>query len=58
MKSELKANDIKTISDIDIYRYEHPINGQIVSRYQTLVKLYGQNNADKIMRELEVRSWP
>ncbi len=58
----MRPQDIKTIGDVDKYRYEHPVNhprfGRIInSRYQTLVDLYGKSKADKIIRELEVKSW-
>ena len=53
----LHPNDIKTIGDIDTYRWHNPVNGQILSRYKTMVNLYGIANADRMMRELEVRSW-
>lgn len=49
--------DIRTIGDIDIYRQQHPVNGQIVSRYKTMINLYGEQQANIMMRELEVKSW-
>lgn len=54
---QLHPEDIKTIRDIDIYRAQHLVNGQIISRYKTMVNLYGIDNADRMMRELEMRSW-
>lgn len=51
------TESIKTIGDIDAYRFANPVNGQILSRYKTMVNLYGIDNADRIMRGLEVRSW-
>ena len=53
----MKATDIKTIADIDAYRYEHKTDNQINSRYGTMVELYGIDTADNIMRGLEVQSW-
>lgn len=53
----MRKKDLKTIADIDTYREEQKINGQTKSRYQTMVDLYGQDKADIMMRELEVRSW-
>lgn len=53
----IKPEDIKTIGDIDTYRKQNAVDGQIKSRYSTMVKLYGVDNADRMMRELEVRSW-
>jgi len=58
MKNKLNQHrDIKTVGDIDAYRYSHPVNGVIESRYHTIVKLYSTNDADRIMRGLEVQSW-
>lgn len=58
--SQLKPEDIKTTKDLDDYR-SHPKNhlpdGSIESRYGTLKKLFGEDRADKVMRELEVQSW-
>ncbi len=56
MRPEAKE-DVMTIGDIDIYRNSHPVNGQILSRYKTMANLYGVDNADRIMRGLEVKSW-
>ena len=55
--SKLRPEDIKTIGDIDTYRQQNAVNGQVESRYRTMVKLYGVNNADTMIRELEVKSW-
>ena len=57
-KIELRPQDIRTIGDIDIYRHQQKKNGIVKRRYQTMVDLYGRDNADRMMRELEVRSWP
>jgi len=51
------TTSIRTIGDIDTYRYANPVNGQIESRYKTMAKLYGIDNADRMMRGLEVKSW-
>ncbi len=53
----MNKNGIKTIRDVDAFRNSHPVNGQIKSRYATLVDLYGEHNTDKMMRELEIKSW-
>ena len=55
--TQINRKDIKTIGDVDAYRHQHTVNGQTVSRYQTLVSLYGAKEADAVMRNLEVRSW-
>ena len=54
---KLKPAELKTIRDIDIYRYQNINNGEIESRYKTMSKLYGENNADRMIRNLEVLSW-
>lgn len=51
------TENIKTIGDIDTYRFANPINGSVLSRYKTMVNLYGIENADRMMRGLEVKSW-
>lgn len=52
--------------DLDLYRYQQLFTKggkpkrnvtSIKSRYGTLVDLYGQRQANKIMRELEVKAW-
>ena len=58
MPVQFRPQDIRTIGDIDIYRHQQKKNGIVKSRYQTMVDLYGRDNADRMMRELEVRSWP
>ncbi len=54
------------MKDLDIYRYQKLFTKggkpkknvtSIRSRYGTLVDLYGPRQADKIMRELEVKAW-
>jgi hypothetical protein len=54
---KLKPAELKTIRDIDIYRYQNVKSGEIESRYKTMAKLYGENNADRMIRNLEVASW-
>ncbi len=56
-KRILTPSDVYTINDVDVYRNQHPINGQVLSRYKTMVNLYGSRQADIMMRELEVKSW-
>ncbi len=51
---KLQAHNVKTIADVDIYRRQHSENGQTKSRYITMVDLFGQAAADRIMRGLEV----
>ena len=62
----LAGPDIKTMKDLDLYRYQQLFTKggkpkknvtSIKSRYGTLVDLYGQRQANKIMRELEVKAW-
>ena len=53
----MNKEDVTTMADVDTYRFERPKDHQINSRYGTLVELYGRDKADKIMRELEVKSW-
>jgi hypothetical protein len=53
----MQKENIKTLLDVDAYRYSHIENGCIDSRYHTLVKLYGERIADTMLRELKVRSW-
>jgi hypothetical protein len=62
----LAGSDIKTMKDLDLYRYQQLFTKggkpkrnvtSIKSRYGTLVDLYGQRQANKIMRELEVKAW-
>ncbi len=52
-----------TFADVDVWRNAEvnwkDYKGQksIMSRYDALVILFGQKNADKAMRNLEVASW-
>ncbi len=55
--TKIRKEDIKTIADIDTYRHQNPIDGAIKSRYSIIVDLYGEYNADRMMRELEVSTW-
>ena len=55
--TKIRKEDIKTIADIDTYRYQHPVNNSIQSRYGTMKELYGERQADIMMRELEVKAW-
>lgn len=64
---------IKTMDDLDTWRINHPklepkLNqfgnphphageDYIMSRYETMIEIYGKKQADKMMRELEVQSW-
>jgi len=57
LQNRIRAADVKTIADADRYRHENPIDGVIQSRYRTMVNLFGETNADRMMRELEVQSW-
>jgi hypothetical protein len=57
---KLTKKNVKTMKDVDIYRYQQCIAKNapsIKSRYQTLVEVYGQKVADVMMRNLEVNSW-
>jgi hypothetical protein len=62
------AAAIKTMADVDEWRKapanhrttaKGPYAGEkfIMSRYDALKELFGENSADKMMRELEVNSW-
>jgi hypothetical protein len=59
----MEASDIRTIADIDKWRSEHKIYDARqkcychTSRYGAMVYLYGERNADKLMRNLEVAAW-
>jgi hypothetical protein len=56
----LKPGDVKTEHDVNIYRYQKAYKlgaKSIDSFYNTLKELHGEKNADKAMRELEVKSW-
>jgi hypothetical protein len=71
LKKALKT--IKNMDDLDIWRMNHPLiepelnqfgdlnpsagENYVMSRYDALVLIYGEKQADKMMRELEVRSW-
>lgn len=56
----LKPEDVKTVHDVDVYRYQKAcLHGEkfIPSHYDTLKELYGEKKADIIMRNQEVGSW-
>jgi hypothetical protein len=53
------VSEIKSMADIDDWRHhpDHHVKGSIESRYGTLKRLFGEDKADKLMRELEVANW-
>jgi hypothetical protein len=51
----LRKRDIKTMRDVDIYRFQRACEGTVDSRRNTLVELYGERKASGILRELEIR---
>lgn len=56
----LKPEDVKTSHDVDIYRYQKAyVHGldYIPSHFDTLKELYGEKEADVMMRNVEVGSW-
>jgi hypothetical protein len=56
----MKPEDVKTVHDVDVYRYQKAyVHGEntIPSHYATLKELYGEKKADKMMRGQEVGAW-
>lgn len=47
----------KVVKEADHYRKNHKKNGCTMSRYQAIIKLVGERQADQVMRTLEVHSW-
>ena len=52
----------KNLTQLDAYIKANPEthadgSKSLMSRYGALKRIYGERNADKIMRELEVSSW-
>ena len=53
----LTPSDISTIHDVDIYRHQKTYKGNlgyIPSRFDALKELYGEKQADVMLRNLEL----